>query len=241
MCKKLVLTALLVAAGVWGYRHYNVIVTARKQESLEAQIRRERDRLPDLDGEIRKQISQVAAREIELKDLDKDIKRLEKQLEDTRKALSDRESTLSKDVSKNDTQRQRGLRELNRLADALERGEAELKARKEQFESYQEALAASHEELVAYQNERRSLETQLAQLDAMAASMRTEEIKGRVHFDKTRLAEASARIDKLRHQAEVRQKDRELQVRYLGNSAPVTPPPAEKDVLERVKRLLTAK
>src|SRR5205823_14258918 len=111
-----------------------------------------------------------------------------------------------------------------------------LKARKEQRESYLEALNASHEELVAYQNERRSLETQLAQLDAMAAQMRTEEIKSRLPFEKSQLADASKRIDKLRNLTEGRQKDRELQVRYLGNGTPPTPPLAEKDVMERVKR-----
>jgi chromosome segregation ATPase len=241
MCKKLFFVAILVAAGVWGYRHYHVKFSIHKEESLESQIRRERERLPELDGEIRKYISQVAAREVELKNLDKDISQLEKQLEQSRKALSTKESAVSKDETKHDPERQRSLRELNRLADAVERTEAELKARREQREAYLEALNASHEELVAYQNERRSLETQLAQLDAMAAQMRTEEIKSRVHFDKSHLAEASKRIDKLRNLLEVRQKDRELQVRYLGNGAPTTPPLAEKDVLERAKRLISAK
>jgi chromosome segregation ATPase len=247
MCKKLFLLALLGAAGVWGYRHYNVHVSRKDNEPLEAQIRRERERLPDLDGEIKKQISHVAAREIELKDLEREISALEKQVDRSRQELSLKETELKErgspvaDTTKDDAEKQRSLRELGRLADAVERQQAELKARKEQREAYRDALNASHEELVAYQNERRALGTQLAELDAMVAGMRTEEIKNRVHFEKTKLAETANRIKELRRKAEVRQKDRELQVRYLGNTtAANTPSLSEKDVLERVKRL-TAK
>ena len=43
MCKNLLLFALLGAAGVWAYRHYHVKVSINKQESVEAQIRKERE------------------------------------------------------------------------------------------------------------------------------------------------------------------------------------------------------
>src|SRR6185503_10357074 len=94
MFKNLFLLALLAAGAVWGYRHYNVLISSKDNEPLEAQIRRERDRLPDLDGEIKKQISLVAAREVELKDLERDIAALEKQLDQSRQALSRREAEL---------------------------------------------------------------------------------------------------------------------------------------------------
>jgi chromosome segregation ATPase len=247
MCKKLFLTALLAVGAVWGYRHYNVHISEKGSEPLEAQIRRERDRLPELDTEIKKQIGHVAEREIELKDLDREIVALEKLLGQSRQALVAKEAqvkeagSLVSDATKEGPERQRSLRELSRLADAVERNQAELKARKEQREAYRNALNAAHDELIAYQNERRNLGTQLAELDAMAAEMRTEEIRSRVHFEKTQLAETAKRIEALRKKAEVRQKDRELQVRYLGNAtAAAEPPVSEKDVLERVKRL-TAK
>lgn len=245
MCKKLFFTALLAASAVWGYRHYNVHLSKKDNEPLEAQIRRERERLPDLDTEIKKQISLVAAREIELKDLDREITTLEKQLDQSRQALVAKEAELKtsgnlvSDTTKDDPESQRSLKELSRFADALERNQAELKARKEQREAYRDALNASHEELVAYQNERRALGTQLAELDAMVAGMRTEEIKSRVHFEKTELAETSKRIDALRKKAEVRQKERELQVRYLGNATASAPALSGKDVLDRVKRLMS--
>lgn len=246
MCKKVLVLALLAAGAVWGYRHYDVHINNRDNEPLESQIRRERDRLPDLDGEIKKQISLVAAREVELKDLDRELVNLEKLLDQSRQALSAREAELKSrgglvaDTTNEDPEKQRSLKELNRLADAVERNQAELKARKEQREAYRDALNAAHEELVAYQNERRNLGTQLAELDAMVAGMRTEEIKSKVHFEKTQLAETSKRIEVLRKKAEVRQKERELQVRYLGNATTSALALPEKDVLERVKKL-TAK
>lgn len=246
MCKKVLFLALLTAGGVWGYKHYNIHINDKDNEPLESQIRRERDRLPDLDGEIKKQISLVAAREVELKDLDRELANLEKLLDQSRLSLATKEAELKSrgslvtDTTKEDPEKQRSLKELNRLADAVERNQAELKARKEQREAYRDALNAAHEELVAYQNERRNLGTQLAELDAMVAGMRAEEIKSRVHFEKTQLAETSRRIESLRTKAEVRQKERELQVRYLGNATASAPALTEKDVLERVKKL-TAK
>jgi chromosome segregation ATPase len=246
MFKHILLFGLLAGGAVWGYRHYNVNVSSKDAEPLEAQIRRERDRLPGLDEEIKKQISHVAAREVELKDLDKEIGQLEKLLDQSRQSLSKKDAALKEstslvaDTTKDDPEKQRALKELSRLADAVERNQAELKARKEQREAYRDALNAAHEELVAYQNERRALGTQLAELDAMVAEMRTEEIKSRVHFEKTQLAETTKRIQDLRRKAELRQKERELQVRYLGTGTESAPPVSEKDVLERVKRL-TAK
>jgi len=249
MCKKILLLALLAVGGLWAYRHVDWdSVRCKKNDSLEKQIRRERERLPELDAEIKRLISQVAAREVELKQLEKEITETEKQLEQARQAMTARDAELRgdgtladgalvKDDSKTGPERQRALKELNRLADCVERLDATLKARKEQREAFKDALNASHEELVAYKNERHGLETELAQLDAMVAQMRSEEIKTRVHFDKSRLAEATKRIEQLRTRAEVRQKERELQVKYLGTPGQPTPPKSEKDVLERVKKL----
>jgi len=246
MCKKLLITAVLVAAGVYAYEHYvdgKCSFRLKKEPSLEVQIRKERNRLPDLDVEIRKLIGQVATREVELKDLDKEIAHTEKQLEQARLAMQTKDDELKTSASlikadqNPNVERQRAIKELNRLADTVERLDATLKARKEQREAFKEALHSAHEELVAYKNERLALETELAQLDAMVAQMRTEELKGRVHFDKSKLADMTKRIQALRTRAEVRQKERELTVKYLGNPNQLPPSLSEKDVFERVKKL----
>jgi len=245
MCKKVLLAALVAVAGVAAYRHFNVRLSMG-EEPIEAQIKRERDKLPQLDAEIKRYISQVAGREVEVKNLAADIKKLEEQLQKHRDALRTKKAELQagasavKDAAKADPEQQRSLRELDRLADAYARGQAELKAKKEQLEANRDALNAAHEELVAYQNERRTLETELAQLDAMLAQTRAEEVKGRIHFDKSQLSERSKSITALRNRIEVRQKEMELQGRYLGK-VETTSKPVEKTVFEKVDELVGAK
>lgn len=246
MCKKLLLTALVAVVGVAAYRHFNVNLSVGA-EPIESQIKRERDKLPQLDAEIKKYISLVAGREVEVKNLAVDVKKLEEQQQKNRDALRAKKSELQasasavKDAAKADPEHQRSLRELDRLADAYARGQAELKARKEQLDAHREALNASHEELVAYQNERRTLETELAQLDAMLAQTRAEEVKGRIHFDRSQLSERSKSITALRNRIEVRQKELELQGRYLGTTTQPNNKPAEKTVFEKVDDLVGAK
>jgi chromosome segregation ATPase len=238
MCRKLFLIALLGGAGLWAYGHFDVKNRLEEQQSLEERIRKERERLPELDAEIRRFISVVAAREAELDKLDREIARLEKELTQARQAMVARNSELRNgDATKVDAERKRGLRELNRLADTVDRLSKEIEARKDQREAFAEALSASHDELVAYQNEKRTLETELAEIDAQLAHLRVDEIKHRVHFDRSTLAEASARISKLRDKVEVRQKERELHVRYLGEPSQTISTPTEEDVFSKVERL----
>lgn len=245
MFKKLLFIALLGAIGVYAFQHHFkgrcCFDLKRKDQPLEAKIKRERGRLPELDAEIRKLIGQVAAREVELKNLEKDLAQTEKSLEQSRTAMQVKEEELKLSatlVKEAGNERQRNLRDLNRLADTVERLDAALQARKDQREAFKEALHSAHEELVAYKNERLALETELARLDALVAQMRADETKSRVHFDKSKLAEATKRIENLRMSAEVRQKERELSVKYLGDPhQPQQPVMSEKDVLERVKKL----
>ena len=238
MCKKLFVTALLVVAGFMVYRHFDVKVRP-KDQSPETQIRREREKGKDLDIEIRKYISLVATREVEVKHLEKELNTLREQttqLEQTVVAKTTELRSNSNQV-KNERDRARALKDLNRLADNLARNKAELKAKEEQFDAEKEALDAAHEELVAYQNEKRSLETELAQLDAKAAHLRVDEIRTREHFDKSKLAERTQRIQELRTSLEVREKERELRVRYLGEKAQPISTPNEKDVLDKIEKL----
>ena len=242
MCKKLFFLALITVAGFMVYKKFDVKVRA-KDKSPETQIRRERDKMQELDGEIRKYISLVAAREVEVKNLDKDLNALKKHVASLEQTVLTKTAELKsasnqvKDVTKSDPDRTRALKELNRLADALARGKAELKAKDDQFEAEKEALDAAHEELVAYQNEKRSLETELAQLDAKVAHLRVDEIKCRTHFDKSKLAERTRSIQELRTSIEVREKERELRVRYLGEQGHQISIPNEKDVLDKVEKL----
>jgi chromosome segregation ATPase len=242
MCKKLFVLGLIAAGAFMVYRHYDVKVRP-KNDSPEAQIRREREKMSELDGEIRKYISLVAAREVDVKNLDKEIKKLRQevsQLEQTtvsKTAELKSSGNLVKDSTKNDPERNRAVRELNRIADALARNKAELQAKEEQFDAEKEALDAAHEELVAYQNEKRSLETELAQLDARVAHLRVDEIKNREHFDKSALAQRTSSIKELRNRIEVREKERELRTRYLGTPAQPISTPSEKDVLDKVEKL----
>src|SRR4051794_1991624 len=96
MCKKLFLLILLAGGGLWAYHHvdWNKVSASKKDEPLEEQIRRERERLPELDAEIKRLISQVAAREVELKQLDKEIAETEKQLEQSRQAMIARDAEV---------------------------------------------------------------------------------------------------------------------------------------------------
>src|SRR5262245_39767289 len=120
MFKKLLLVALVAVIGVVAYRHFNLRL-CRADESIESQLRRERDKLPQLDAEIKRYISLVAAREVEVKNLAGDIKNLEEQQKKNRETLKARKgdlqasASLVKDATKTDPEHQRALRDLDRL------------------------------------------------------------------------------------------------------------------------------
>jgi chromosome segregation ATPase len=240
MCKKLLFTAVIVAIGLGAFRYAKKHHNFGEEAPLAEQIRRERNSLPGLDAEIKRHISVVAQREVELKDLGEEIKNLEVRKDKIRAELSSRKDNIQnvKKDDKGNSDFQRHLRDLDNLAAGYKRATEELKAKKEQYDASKDALEAAHEELVAYQNERLALETQLAQLDAMQARMRVQEIKGRVHFDKSDLARKTKEIAQLRKKLEVRQKEIELRAKYLGSESVTRPVVNEKDVLDRVDELL---
>src|SRR5437870_3405328 len=103
MCKKILFAALIAVAGVAAYRHFKVRLSLG-EEPIEAQIKRERDKLPLLDAEIKKYISEVAGREVEVKNLAADIKKLEEQQQKHRDALRTKKAELQavKDTAKAD-------------------------------------------------------------------------------------------------------------------------------------------
>lgn len=219
MCKKAIIALLVVGGGVWAYKHFD-ITFRRKDNSIEKQIAKQREALAGLDKEIRKNLSGVARREIEVKDLEKNIREVEVNQAENKKYILARRGELKADGSLtaalSDEQRQEAERELGRAVAAYKRCDSDLVAKKAKLKALKEALDAAHEELMAYQNQRRGLETELAELEAMVARLRTEEIRARVNVNSTELAELTQRNAELKQEIEVRIKEVELEGRYIG-------------------------
>jgi chromosome segregation ATPase len=258
MCKKFMFTLILglgIVAAVMASRKYDLEVSAKKKEkpqppspsrTFEPQIQAQRALLAGLDSEIKKYLHDVAIREVEVRNLEKDLADTRSRQEENKKHIQAvRDDLKGGDVSKVSTKseaaRARQERELGRLLGAFKRCEEDLKTKEAKLEAYRDALEAAHDELVAYQSERRDQEIELARLEASVAKMRVEEVKTAIPFDRSKLAEIKKNIDALRNKLEVRQKELELQGRYLGTTRPATPTKEpNRDVLAEADELLGA-
>ena len=148
---------------------------------------------------------------------------------------------VTKVAARNESSRAKLEKELGRLINAYKRCDEDLKTKEAKLDAYKEALEAAHDELIAYQNERREQEIELARLEASVAQMRVEEIKTSLPFDRSKLAQIKKNTEGLRNKVQVRQKELELQGRYIGKNrpaaAPTTTPPA-RDVMAEADALL---
>jgi septal ring factor EnvC (AmiA/AmiB activator) len=243
MCKKLVVLALVVAAGVFAYTKFSHKFN-KKDISLEAQIHEQEQILASLDDEITKHLRQIAEREVDANYLSREIKDIETRQIENKKVLQAKRVALKSDSSlvttgeKPDDVR-RSEKELARLLDSYKRCEAELQAKKGKLEALEDAVASANEEVQAYQAERREQEVELNRLKAMVAQMRAEEIKSRVTFNKTKLSQVKKRTAELRKEIEVRKRQLELEGRYLGKSSKTDEKP--RDILKEADELLGAK
>jgi len=243
MCKKLVVLALVAAAGVFVLAKFGHKLS-KKEASLETQIHEQEQILASLDGEISKHLRQIAERDVEASYLRREIKDIETRQAENKKVLQAKRTALKSDSvlvvagDKPDEVR-RSEKELARLIDSYKNCEAELQAKKAKLEALEDAVAAANDEVRAYQNERREQEVELNRLKAMVAQMRTEEIKSKVTFNKTKLSQVKKRVAELRKEIEVRQRQLELEGRYLGKSAKTDEKP--RDVLKEADELLSAK
>jgi len=243
MCKKLVLLALVVAAGGFAYAKFGHKL-CKKDRSLEAQIHEQEQILSGLDDEISKHLRKIAERDVEADYLRRDIKDVETRQAENKKALEARRVALKTDTAlvaagEKPVEVRRAEKELARLIDAYKNCEAELQAKKAKLDALEDALAASKDEVQAYENERREQEVELNRLKAMVAQMRAEEIKSKVTFNKTKLSQVKKRTAELRKEIEVQQRHLQLEGRYLGKSAKTDEKP--RDVLKEVDDLLGAK
>src|SRR5262249_60634700 len=94
-------------------------------------------------------------------------------------------------------------------------------------------------EVAVSQNERGHKEVELNRCKAMVPQMRAEEIKSKVTFNKTKLSQVKKRTAELRKEIEVRQRQLDLEGRYLGKSAKTDDKP--RDVLKEADELFAGK
>lgn len=244
MCRKFTVFAvglLLGAGALVAYKKADGRYFNRKP-SIEKQIKDQRDRLATLDHEIKRYLNKVAVREVEVKKLETDIQDTKaRQAEGKKRILALREQIRADAalVKSDDAARKRTEKELTRLFHAYKRCDAELKAKEEKLDAYNEALDAAHDELSAYQNERRDQDNELARLEAMVARVRAEEIKTNLPFDRSKLSAVKKQNAQIRERIEVRQKELELEGRYLETAVRLEPAePNKKGILAEVDELL---
>lgn len=241
-CKKFTTTIFLVglvALGYLGFQRWQ-----EKSMTPEEQITQMKHDLANLDGEIKKNLNNIAQREIEITYLKKEIDGIRTRQEENKQVILAKRSELRPDsslVRSNPLptdQQEREERELTRLVDAYKRCQAEVQIKEEKLKAYEEALDAAYSQLVAYQEQRGALEVELAQLETLLAQTRAEEVKSDIHFDQSKLSDIAKRTAELRKKLEVRQKELELTGRYLGESKPKTEPKIDnRDVLSEIDEL----
>jgi chromosome segregation ATPase len=243
MCRKFTVFAvglLLGAGALVAYKKADGRYFNRKP-SVEKQIKDQRDRLANLDHEIKRNLNKVAVREVEVKKLEKDIQDTKARQGEAKKRILALREQIKADatlVKSDDAGRKKTEKELTRLFHAYKRCDAELKAKEEKLDAYNEALDAAHDQLSAYQNQRREQDNELARLEAMLARVRAEEIKTNLPLDESKLAAVKREIAQIRERVEVRQKELELEGRYLETAVRSEPAePNKKAIVDEIDEL----
>jgi len=245
MCKKLAIVALLVGAGIFVVKHYD-IKFCRKGQTAEDQIKDLRERLAKLTDGKKQIIHRLAVCDVDLKHHDAEIKALEAVQADKKKAILLRrdelkaQAALVKAGDKPDEGFLQSEEELARMVEAYRSRQANLKARKATRVACQKTRHSLQAELDAYQSAINELEVKVAKLETMLAEARAREVRSRVRLDTGEFAAAKKRTAEIEKRLEVRLRELELQEQNLDEPSPVAAKNPPVDVYKQIDELFGA-
>src|SRR5262245_2165102 len=251
-CKKFVAIAVLVALGIFtvsALKHgwWRVVKehgsgVFKSNVPTEVQLERVKGLIKDLDGEIAKGWTPIATRELDIKNLKKDVEvrtsnleRVRAEMQFAAKALEDKVQRISYN-NKDQTPAQ--------VRKALGRDLAAYKGLSRELEANTKLLAAWERDLDAMKanqdemrNKKAELETQVAQIEADLKVLKLAETKSNMPVgDRSKLDEIKATLAELEKDNAIRMRAMELRDAHdRGENISGSSIDSDDDLIKRVK------
>lgn len=254
MCKKLVVTLLLVFGAVVFLRseHGRELVRELKNKrwsskhcgSLEREIARLRGDLKRLDSDDRTDVHNLAVKEQQIDKLKTKIKDLENIAVANKRIIL----TLREDLKTGQQLIKYGDNEyssnevkghLARVFTTYKRDVEELKSLRSMLQEQQLNLQAAHDALTAKRNQRRDLEIKLIQLETKLYQVRREQMKHRpIEISDRKQERIRSAIQKVEDRVDLESRKLRLEERYLLDLSreKVETEKVTEDVLEEIDR-----
>jgi chromosome segregation ATPase len=238
MFKKIVLTALAVAAGLFILNNtklgsYGVTALGRvkkaatKQVPIEFEIERIKQQIAKLGPDMKRHLSGMAEEIVAIENLKDDITttraNLNRQKEQVRVLADDLKSGTERVSYQGRTIRSSVLKDkLARDVAGCKRCEKDLELREKMLEEKEKGLESAREQLATMRDQKAELELQVAQIESEVRAIRTAQAKSKFQVDDSRLTHIKQSLRELQNRL---QKDRvaaELEGQFL-NDLPLAP------------------
>lgn len=232
MIRKIGITALILAAGVFAWNRTNAgsyVQTlwekckskATKQVSLEFEIDRIRKEIDRLIPDMKKNLGTLAQEMVAVENLREEIATTRVNLEKQKVALKGMKEALESDVTpvvfNRRTYTAPRLREmLVTNLSACQRCEDALTHKERLLEAKERAVESAKEQLATIRGQKQELEVQLAQLEAEIKTVRIAQAKSRIQMDDSRLAGVKSAIAEVRNRLRVEVREIELNGQFVA-------------------------
>lgn len=232
MLKKLGITALLVAAGIFVASKTKVGSYAEalwdkckskavKQVSMDFEIERIRKDIDRLIPDMRKNLNTLAVEMVAVENLRDDIGKIRGEVEKQKINLRAMNETVreaaNRDVPVTPVVFNGTSYSLTRLQERLasdlaacKRCEESLKHKESLLEAKERAVDAAKEQLATIRAQKAELEVALAQLEAEVKTLRVAQAKSKIILDDSRLAQVKDSMNQLRNRLKVEVREAEL-------------------------------
>ncbi len=226
MCKKLLIAAVALVVGLSVVKHTQLgslfhvwwkdaRTSLEKQVPPEVRIRQLSHEIDKIDGDIKKNLSKLAAQEVECQMLEEKVHALRASQKQLKEDISAMEKLLdgarTERVSFNGTTYRTPelKRKLDSAVQAFTGRKTELKAREQLLAEKKQALEKAHQYISAMRDEKEQLRITVARLETRVETLRQKQMEAKVEFDESQVGkcnELAGKIEEQLRRAEVEAK-----------------------------------
>jgi chromosome segregation ATPase len=257
MCKKMLLMALAVGAGLfvlsstrlgsYGQTFWGKIKhSAKQQVPLEFEIERVKQQVAQLVPDMKNNLTTVANEIVAVENLREEIKTAHANLAKQKTSIQ----TMTEELKSGNERVVFGGQRMTRtrMAEALaqnirssQRLEEEIKAREQLLEHKERALDSAREQLASIRSQKEQLEVEVARLEAELKAVRLAQTKSKFQFDDSKLAEIKRTLGDIRNRLRVTQVETDLQNQFGEDLTPTAERPVKSadEVIKQAEAYLS--
>jgi chromosome segregation ATPase len=258
MCKKLLIAAVALVVGLSVVKHTqlgsllrvwwkDVRVSVEKQIPPEVQIKQLGVEIDKIDKDIKKNLSNLAAQEVDCQMLEERVNALrasQKQLKDDVSAMERLLDTpRTERISFNGvTYRTPDLtRKLDSAVGIYTNRKAELKAKEQLLADKKRTLEAAHQRISAMRDQKEQLRVKVAQLETRVETLRLKQMEAKVDLDDSQVGKCNELAGKIEERLRKSEVEAKLQAEYgYRTVSPVLDrePKTTEEVLKSARKAL---